>query len=71
LSSVARVSSGVGKGTSTVVEHEHGQEAKTLVDQGREAMGNVGAVAVDAVTGISVVWNAGEAGGSGCEGEEY
>ena len=69
VNSVTRVSSAVGKGTSTVVEHKHGQEAKELVDQGREATRNVGAVAVDVVTGPSVVWNAGEAGIAAARGK--
>lgn len=60
--SAAHVSSAASESVARVTEHEHGQEAKELVESARETTGNVEQTAVDAVLGTSAVWQAGEAG---------
>lgn len=52
----------VGDSMATVVEHEKGTEAKKVVDEGRETMGNVGQVGMDVAVGTSVPWQAAVAG---------
>lgn len=60
--SAAHVTSTLRESASRITEHEHGQEAKELVESARETTRNVGQVAVDATLGTSFVWQAGEAG---------
>lgn len=60
--SMGKVAGTVGESWSRIAEHERGPEAKEMVEQGREAAGNIGKAAVDLTTGTSVVWHAGEAG---------
>ncbi|KAH0613668.1 uncharacterized protein H6S33_005554 [Morchella sextelata] len=59
--SVANTSAAIGDSVSKSAEDRYGGEAKELVEQSRETVGNVGKVAVNAVLGTSVVWQAGEA----------
>jgi len=42
--------------------HDYGDEAKGLVDSGRQTGANVGETGVNVVTGTSLVWHAGEMG---------
>ncbi|KAF8247018.1 hypothetical protein K440DRAFT_601574 [Wilcoxina mikolae CBS 423.85] len=60
--SALKVAGTVGESASRIAEHEHGPEAKKMVDGGREVMANVGKVVYDVTTGTSVVWHAGEVG---------
>ena len=52
----------VGDSVATVVDHEKGTEAREVVDEGRETVGNVGQVGKDVAVGTSVVWQAAVAG---------
>jgi hypothetical protein len=61
--SVKTVSNAVGEGASAVVAHEHGPEAKEMVDEARTVAGNVGSVAMDVVADTSVAKVAIEAAG--------
>lgn len=60
--SAACVSSTVGESASRTAEHEHGEEAKELVEGARKAAQDAGKVVVDATLATSAVWQAGEAG---------
>lgn len=59
--SFANTSAVIGDSISKSAEDRYGGEAKELVEQSRDTVGNIGKVAVDAALGTSVVWQAGEA----------
>lgn len=56
------MASTVGESASRIAEHEHGEEAKELVESTRKAARDAGQVAVDTTLATSAVWQAGEAG---------
>ncbi|KAF8542935.1 hypothetical protein BDD12DRAFT_823397 [Trichophaea hybrida] len=60
--SARKVAGTMGESASRIAEHEHGTEAKEMVDGGREATANVGKVVYDVTTGTSVAWHSGEVG---------
>lgn len=62
VTSAACVTSAIGESASRIAEHEHGEEAKELVEGARRAAQDAGQVVVDATLATSAVWQAGEAG---------
>jgi len=59
--SILQVGSTVGESASKVAEHDHGAQAKELVDTTRQTGANVGAVGVDLYVGSSLAWHGGTA----------
>ncbi|KAF3932843.1 hypothetical protein ABW19_dt0209433 [Dactylella cylindrospora] len=59
---VTTVGSEIGESASKMAEHDHGSEAKELVDSTRQSGANLGYAAKDVFVGTSVVINAGKAG---------
>ncbi|RPA99036.1 hypothetical protein L873DRAFT_1684980 [Choiromyces venosus 120613-1] len=58
----SHITSTLATSTSKIAEHEHGAEAKDLIDTSCQTAGNIGQVAVDATVGTSAAWHVGEAG---------
>ncbi|KAK6340113.1 hypothetical protein TWF730_001885 [Orbilia blumenaviensis] len=63
------VGSEIGESASKIVAHDHGDEAKNLVEGTRQTGANMGNAAVNLVEGTSVTINAAKAGAGATSGE--